>query len=141
MKNKTMILRNTISEVFDSQRQASIMRPEVARRLLAVLPDFGGKAVVLKGVRRSGKSTLQRQLMQRQPTEAIQVCCQLTPENRHRELRGLLRASRPAAGPARRALVITLDQQEPRVEDGLKIEVVPAWRWLPRGSLGVKGSK
>jgi len=44
------------------------MRPEVARRLLAVLPDFGGKAVVLKGVRRSGKSTLQRQLMQRQQT-------------------------------------------------------------------------
>ena len=66
MKNKTMILRNTISEVFDSQRQASIMRPEVARRLLAGLPDFAGKAVVLKGVRRSGKSTLQRQLMQRQ---------------------------------------------------------------------------
>ena len=411
MKNKTMILRNTLSEVFDSQRQASIMRPEVARRLLAVLPDFGGKAVVLKGVRRSGKSTLQRQLMQRQqtvlycnledtrlfgmtaedfpamlsviedrlpdggvvfldevqevagwerlvralldrglqvcvtgsnasllgrelgskltgrhlsfevfpfdydefldftghppgatsllaflddggfpaylqdhvdqglrellrdivqrdialrhglretrhlmnlalfllahtgqtfsmqsltkslaipsvaqtsryleyladaylilplpkfsasfrhrvaspnkyyavdnglrranspqatpdrgrrlenqvfltlrnrgeapcydgekdlwecdfvtPTEAIQVCCELTAENRHRELRGLLRACRPAAGPARRALVITLDQQETLVEDGLKIEVVPAWRWLPRGSLAV----
>ena len=63
-------------------------------------------------------------------TEAIQVCCELTPENRRRELRGLLRASRPAAGPSRRPLVVTLDQQETLVEDGLTIEVIPAWKWL-----------
>ena len=41
-------------------------QPEVPRRLLAELPGFAGKAMVLKGVRRAGKSTLQRQLMRQQ---------------------------------------------------------------------------
>ncbi len=65
-------------------------------------------------------------------TTAIQVCCELTPENRRREMRGLLRASRPVGGPPRGALVVTLDQRETLVEDGLTIEVVPAWEWLVR---------
>jgi hypothetical protein len=68
-------------------------------------------------------------------TAAIQVCCELTPENRRRELRGLLRASRPAGWPPRGALVVTLDQKETLVEDGLTIEVVPAWEWFARKDL------
>ena len=63
-------------------------------------------------------------------THAIQVCCELTPENCRRELRGLLRACRPSVGPARHPLVVTLDQKERLVEDGLAIDVVPAWQWL-----------
>ena len=63
-------------------------------------------------------------------TQAIQVCCELTPENRGRELRGLLRACRPVGSPARRPLVVTLAQRDSLVEDGQTIEVVPAWEWL-----------
>lgn len=70
------------------------------------------------------------------PTQAIQVCCELTPENLGRELRGLVRACRPAAGPARRPLVVTLAQRDTLVEDGLTIEVVPAWAWLTTRSSG-----
>jgi predicted AAA+ superfamily ATPase len=61
-----MLLRSTISAVIETQHLARVLQPEVERHLLASLPGFAGKAVVLKGVRRSGKSTLQLQLMQRQ---------------------------------------------------------------------------
>lgn len=46
-------------------------------------------------------------------SQAIQCCARLTPENRQREL-----------------LVITLDQKDALTEQGLKIRVIPAWKWL-----------
>lgn len=61
-------------------------------------------------------------------SEAIQVCLELTPENRGRELRGVVAAVRQA-GP-RRALVLTLDQTDRLKEEDVEIEVLPAWRWL-----------
>jgi len=64
------------------------------------------------------------------PAAAIQVCCQLTPENRARELRGLVRAARKRVGHPRRAFVLTLDQRDKITEDGLAIEILPAWEWL-----------
>ncbi len=60
--------------------------------------------------------------------ESIQVCAELTPHNRERELKGLVKASRL---PGRRqALLLTLNQRETLVADGLKIEVKPAWEWM-----------
>jgi predicted AAA+ superfamily ATPase len=64
---------------------------------------------------------------------AIQCCARLTPENRQRELRGLIEAAKlPASsgGKGRELLVITLDQEDALTEQGLKIRVIPAWKWL-----------
>ena len=62
------------------------------------------------------------------PDAAIQVCAELTPANRRRELRGVVEATRLRG--RRRGLVITLDQSDRLVEDGVAIDVVPAWRWM-----------
>lgn len=67
------------------------------------------------------------------PTHAIQCCARLTPENRARELRGLLQAATLPGGikgQPRELLVLTLDQEDQIEEQGLTIRVVPAWRWL-----------
>ena len=59
---------------------------------------------------------------------AIQVCASLTPATQARELEGLRQA---CALPGRRKpLIVTLDQADRLSAGGLKIEVVPAWRWL-----------
>ena len=62
------------------------------------------------------------------PDAAIQVCAELTPTNRRRELRGVVEGMRLRG--RRRGLVITLDQSDHLVEDGVAIDVVPAWRWM-----------
>ena len=67
------------------------------------------------------------------PSLAIQCCARLTPENRQRELRGLLQASSlPGSrrNHARELLVLTLDQEDQLQEQGAAIQVVPAWKWL-----------
>lgn len=62
------------------------------------------------------------------PDEAIQVCFELTPMNRGRELRGVVEAGRLPGG--RRARVVTFDQTDRLREDGVEVEVVSAWRWM-----------
>lgn len=62
------------------------------------------------------------------PEAAIQVCLELTPANRGRELRGVIAGAR--LGGQRRAVVVTLDQTDRLREEGMEIEVTPAWRWL-----------
>lgn len=67
------------------------------------------------------------------PTQAIQVCAKLTPENRARELRGLTQAADLPGTPnrsPRELLVITLDQEDVLRDNGHEINVIPAWRWL-----------
>ncbi len=62
------------------------------------------------------------------PEAAIQVCVELTPANRKRELRGVVEGTRLHG--RRRAVVVTLDQTDRLMEEGIEIEVVPAWRWM-----------
>ena len=62
------------------------------------------------------------------PDAAIQVCLELTPANLGRELRGVIEGTRLHG--RRRALVVTLDQADQLREDGVDIEVIPAWRWM-----------
>ena len=66
------------------------------------------------------------------PDAAIQVCAELTPHNRPRELRGLLAAANlpGASGRKRELLVLTLDQRDALKEGGRNIAVLPAWGWL-----------
>jgi hypothetical protein len=67
------------------------------------------------------------------PSLAIQCCARLTPENRARELRGLLQASTLPGGmkgQPRELLVLTLDQDDELQEQGVTMRVMPAWEWL-----------
>ncbi len=66
------------------------------------------------------------------PDAAIQVCAELTPQNRARELRGLLSAAvlPGASGRKRERLVLTLNQRDAFKEEGQNITVLPAWEWL-----------
>ena len=59
-----MILRDTLKAILQDQQPANIRGPEVRRELVQALPGSSNQAVVLTGVRRAGKSTLQAQLMQ-----------------------------------------------------------------------------
>jgi len=60
--------------------------------------------------------------------EAIQVCAELTPFNREREVVGATQGARLPG--RRRVLILTLDQRDRLVADGKAIEVKPAWEWL-----------
>jgi uncharacterized protein len=62
------------------------------------------------------------------PDAVIQVCLELTPHTVVRELRGIVNAARLPG--RRRAVIVTLDQTDRLREDGIEIEVVPAWRFL-----------
>ncbi len=67
------------------------------------------------------------------PDLAIQCCARLTPENRGRELRGLIKSAMLPGTTRKRGrdlIVVTLDQEDLLEEDGHKIRVVPAWQWL-----------
>ena len=61
-------------------------------------------------------------------TQAIQVCAELTPENRSRELLGVVQAGRL---PGRReAIILTLNQRDNLHEAGVEVKVRPVWEWL-----------
>jgi predicted AAA+ superfamily ATPase len=61
-------------------------------------------------------------------TLAIQVCAELTPFNRAREVEGVVQACRL---PGRRqALILTLNQHDCLKELETTIEVRPVWEWL-----------
>jgi hypothetical protein len=62
------------------------------------------------------------------PRALRKQCDFLTPANRARELRGVIADARLPG--KRRALVLTLNQPDPLREDGVSIEVLPAWRWM-----------
>lgn len=66
---------------------------------------------------------------------AIQVTESLSnPQTRKREIDGLLDAMRSYG--LVRGLIITFDEEDVRDEDGLRIDVVPAWKWaLDNGPL------
>jgi hypothetical protein len=66
------------------------------------------------------------------PEATIQVCAEVTPQNRARELRGLLSASAlpGASGRKRERLVLTLNQRDTLKEERQSIAVLPAWEWL-----------
>jgi uncharacterized protein len=60
--------------------------------------------------------------------DAVQVCFELTPANRGRELTGVVEAAKLPGH--RRPCVVTFDQSDRLREGGLEVEVVPAWQWL-----------
>ena len=70
-----MLLRETLIAVLATPAVARPPPGEVPRRVLDSLPRPAGHALVLTGVRRCGKSTLQQQLRRR--TRGAAVFCNL----------------------------------------------------------------
>ena len=62
------------------------------------------------------------------PAQAIQVCFELHENNRNREIAGLLAAARNLK--IREARILTFDQKDEIIIDGLKIEIKPVFEWL-----------
>ena len=60
--------------------------------------------------------------------DLVQVCWELTSENRLREIKGLKAASE--ATGCKSCRIVTFDQEETIVQDGRSISVIPAWKWL-----------
>jgi uncharacterized protein len=58
----------------------------------------------------------------------VQVCYQLTPDNLKRELNGLLKAMR--FFNQQKAIIVTFNDSDLIKQDGLEVEVVPAWRFM-----------
>jgi len=67
----------------------------------------------------------------RRPTQAIQVCWELTTRNEKREVAGLVEAC--GSLNLTSGLILTYDQEEERDRGGLKIFVLPVWKWLLEG--------
>jgi len=64
----------------------------------------------------------------RRPTHAIQVCWELNNRNEKREIAGLMDAC--SALDLTSGIILTYVQEEEREKDGLKISVLPVWKWL-----------
>jgi predicted AAA+ superfamily ATPase len=61
-------------------------------------------------------------------TEIIQVTDALDENNKKRELEGLIDAARQF--DLKKGLILTKDQEDSFQKDGVKILVVPIWKWL-----------
>jgi len=61
-------------------------------------------------------------------SQAIQVCHELHDENKERELSGLLEACK--THKHKTGLLLTRDQEEEFIQEGIKIFVKPVWKWL-----------
>ncbi len=63
-------------------------------------------------------------------TQAIQVCYNLTEENKNREIDGLIEAIETFDLPE--GLILTFDQQDTLKIGNKRVRVVPVWRWSDR---------
>jgi hypothetical protein len=61
-------------------------------------------------------------------TSAIQVCYELTDENKKREIEGLIEACKIHSLSS--GLILTYDQEDEFDVEGVKISVKPVWKWL-----------
>lgn len=62
------------------------------------------------------------------PTRAIQVCWEITRRNEKRELAGIAEAVRSLDLSS--GVILTHDQEEEREAGGVRVSVVPVWKWI-----------
>ncbi len=60
--------------------------------------------------------------------EAIQVCYELREDNEEREINGLVKAMRETG--ARKAIILTLEQEQKLKQQNKKIVIKTVWQWL-----------
>lgn len=61
------------------------------------------------------------------PSQAIQVCWELTPQNEARELKGLIEANE--AWSVKNLVVLTYNQESEITVSGRKVRISPVWKW------------
>ncbi len=61
-------------------------------------------------------------------TKAVQVCYELSEKNMDREINGLIEAMKKFK--LKKGLIVTYDDEKEIVKDGLKIKVIPVWKWM-----------
>jgi uncharacterized protein len=59
---------------------------------------------------------------------AIQVCYQLTPDNKNREIDGLVHAAKFFG--LTEGLLLTLNEEDTLKKDGIILKILPVWKWL-----------
>jgi len=59
---------------------------------------------------------------------ALQVCWEITQHNRKREIGGLIEACKAFNLPS--GIIMTYDQEQQIEESGLRISILPVWKWL-----------
>lgn len=71
-------------------------------------------------------------LRSEKPPLSIQVCWTLNQlETREREIKGLLKGCSYAK--AKEGLILTLDESDTWVQNGIQIQVLPTWKWMLEG--------
>jgi predicted AAA+ superfamily ATPase len=73
------------------------------------------------------------------PTHAIQVCWELTERNEKHEFAGLADACSSLSLES--GVILTYAQEEERQTDGLRISVLPVWKWLLAEEANFLGGK
>jgi predicted AAA+ superfamily ATPase len=68
------------------------------------------------------------------PETAVQVCWELTSKNETREIQGLREAMSVLA--IDEGLILTYDEEKELTFEGLKIRVMPVWKWIIRNNTG-----
>lgn len=63
----------------------------------------------------------------------MQICYELTEENKRREFKGLVDAIKQTK--ATKGLILTFAQEQETVKDGKKITIKPVWQWLLENEL------
>jgi hypothetical protein len=61
-------------------------------------------------------------------THALQVCYNITEENKSREIEGLLEAMKKFG--LNKGLIVTFDQEDEINQDEKQIRLIPAWKWM-----------
>ena len=61
-------------------------------------------------------------------TQAIQVCYELTQENKQREIQGLIEACKEHK--LQEGTILTHNQEETKKENNITIHIKPIWKWL-----------
>ncbi len=64
----------------------------------------------------------------KRPSEAWQVCWEVTPQNEQRELKGLFEAMSHHKIP--KGGILTYDQEGVRTVNGKSVSMTPVWKWL-----------
>lgn len=66
--------------------------------------------------------------------QAIQVCYEINAENQAREINGLVEAM--AACRLKEGILLTYDQNDEKIVDGMKIVTLPVWKWMLENKAG-----
>jgi hypothetical protein len=96
---------------------------EIVPREGVFVPESLDKVIVFYGVRRSGKTFLLFDFMRKHPENSLYL---------DRELGGLVEACKRLGADV--GILLVHDEDKERKRDGIKISVLPVWKWASLAS-------